>query len=74
VRSKMCCASVIFAATVVLGPSNSALAAPIIQFDENGNGSINFGSGPTVIVGSLQQDPGPGGQAAVLTYVLNAPT
>jgi hypothetical protein len=58
---------------LVFGLCSPALAATIIQFDENGNGSINFGSGPTFIPGSLQQDPGPGGQLSVLTYVLNAP-
>ena len=65
--------SALFTAALVFGRLSSASAAAIITFDENGNGSINFGSGPTFITGSLQQDPGPGGQSSALTYVLNAP-
>jgi hypothetical protein len=73
-KSEICYASVFLAAMVVFGLCSSASAAPItIQLDENGNGSINFGSGPNFITGSLLQDPGPGGQSSVLTYVLDAP-
>ena len=73
-KSKICCASALFMATVLFGFASRALAATInVSVDEKGNGSINTGSGPTAIPGSLQQDPGPGGQASALTYVLNAP-
>jgi hypothetical protein len=73
VKSNICSASVLLTAVLVIGLCSPAAAATIVKLDENGNGSINFGSGPTFIPGSLQQDPGPGGLPAVLTYVLNAP-
>jgi hypothetical protein len=72
-KSNICSASILLTAVLVIGLCNPAAAATIVTLDENGNGSINFGAGPTFIPGSLQQDPGPGGQPAVLTYVLNAP-
>ncbi len=72
-NSKISSVSAVFIAALVFGVCLPASAATIILIDVNGNGSIDFGTGPTFIPGSLQQDPGPGGQSAVLTYTLNAP-
>lgn len=65
--------SALFTTALALAFCAVASAAPIIDIDEFGNGSIDFGNGPVHVNGSLQQDPGPGGLPAALTYVLNAP-
>jgi hypothetical protein len=44
-----------------------------ITVDENGNGTINGFAPPSALVFSLQDDPGPGGLANVLTYDLDNP-
>jgi hypothetical protein len=47
---------------------------PLITVNENGQGILNFGgSSVTALVGVLQNDPGPGGLANVLTYNLLGP-
>ena len=49
---------------------------PLITVDENGHGTLDFtrcGNGITRLVGVLQNDPGPGGLANVLTYNLLGP-
>jgi hypothetical protein len=53
--------------------AGTAAAAPIADFtfvmDENGNGEFFIGATPvTSFPGTLQADPGPGGQASALTY------
>ena len=70
---KSCYVSILSAAILAFGFCRPMQASTIVEIDENGNGSINFGSGPTFITGTLQQDPGPGGQPDALTYALGAP-
>jgi len=54
-------------------PSGGADAV-IITVDENGHGTLDFGSGPVPSPFTLQNDPGPGGLNNVLTYsLLNPP-
>jgi len=64
-------------ATVALTVGAAAHAAnPIISIDENGVGFLDFRSagGPLEnLVGVLQNDPGPGGLASVLTYDMMGP-
>ena len=74
-NSQICHASALLTAMLVFGLCSPASAATIaIQLDENGNGSITVvGGSTTPITGTLQQDPGPGGEPSALTYVLGAP-
>jgi hypothetical protein len=44
-----------------------------VTVDENGNGTINGFAPPSALAFSLQDDPGPGGLANVLTYDLDNP-
>jgi hypothetical protein len=57
---------------------NSVHAQPLpatITVDENGVGTLVFdGGAPSSLPGSLVADPGPGGLASALTYVLNSPS
>ena len=47
---------------------------PLVTVNENGQGTLDFGSGNvTALTGVLQNDPGPGGLANVLTYNLLGP-
>ena len=53
-----------------------AASCPFITVDENGHGRLDFtqcGGGLTPMPGVLQNDPGPGGLANVLTYNLLGP-
>jgi len=62
--------------TLLLFMAGAAFADnyPLITVNENGQGILNFGSGNvTALVGVLQNDPGPGGLANVLTYNLLGP-
>lgn len=70
-------ASVTFA-LAALGAASSASALVngniLLTVDENGHGTINGFGGPQALPFALQDDPGPGGLANVLTYdLLNPP-
>jgi hypothetical protein len=60
--------------TLVCGTSASAqqIQTRTITIDENGNGSVTGGENPVTLSFSMAADPGPGGFASVLTYVLPA--
>ncbi len=72
--SKLLLLTVAFAGCLLLANHPEALAqggtGSVVTVDENGNGSISDGVNSQVLPFSLQPDPGPGGQPAVLTYHL----
>jgi hypothetical protein len=77
----------VLGAAFLLSPIGIAAAGPytaspgdlvagniVVTVDENGNGTLNGFTGPLALPFALQNDPGPGGLANVLTYsLLNPP-
>jgi hypothetical protein len=74
--SKLLAGATIALATLAAASGASALVGGNIVFtvDENGNATLNGFGGLTPLPSALQNDPGPGGLANVLTYdMLNPP-
>ena len=55
---------------IVLAWSGVSRAGWVVSVDENGNGTLNTGSGPVALQSALINDPGVGGLNNVLTYTL----
>jgi hypothetical protein len=77
-RSIRVAAGLVGAAALALCMASAPAAAdpfpvPVVTVDEHGNGSVSFLGITEPLASDLQDDPGPGGLANVLTYQFNAP-